>query len=71
MSGGQNLKQLSVKRLIFRTSEIWNIKRTKDELFDFIIFDLKKKLDSFKLFKHSKYMMIYTRKIVNLWNFDN
>ena len=41
---GQNLEQLNVERPIFPTSKISNIKRTKDELFDFIIFDLKKEL---------------------------
>ena len=69
--GGQNLKQLNVERLIFRTSEISNIKRTKNELFDFIIVVLKKKSYLFELFEHSKFMMIYTREIGNLWNFDS
>ena len=36
---GQNLEQLNLERPIFRTSEISNIKRTKDKLFHFIIFD--------------------------------
>ena len=39
----QNL-ELNVERLLFRTSKISNIKRTKDELFDFIIFDFFKKI---------------------------
>ena len=39
---GQNLEQLNVERPIFRTFEISNIKRTKDESFDFIIFNLNK-----------------------------
>ena len=39
---GQNLEQLNVEQPIFRISEISNMKGTKDELFDFIIFDLKK-----------------------------
>ena len=42
--GGQNLEHLNVEWPIFQISEISNIKRRKDELFDFIIFDLKKKL---------------------------
>ena len=32
---------------------------------------LKKNLYLFKLFVESKYVMIYTRKIGNLWNFDS
>ena len=43
MGGNHNLEQLNVELPIFRISKIANIKRTKDELFDFIIFDLKKK----------------------------
>ena len=43
MGGGQNLEQLNVEWPIFWISDISNIKRTKDESFDFIIFDLKKK----------------------------
>ena len=45
MGGGQTLEQLTinVEWPIFRTSEISNIKRTKDDLIDFINFDLKKK----------------------------
>ena len=31
--------QLNVEQAIFRTSEISNIKRMKDELIDFVIFD--------------------------------
>ena len=39
---GQNLEQLNVERPIFRISEISNVEKTKDPLFGFIIFDLKK-----------------------------
>ena len=41
--GVKILEQLNVERPIFRTFEISNIKRTKDKLFDFIIFDFEKK----------------------------
>ena len=39
MGGDQNLEELNVERNVFRTSEISKIKKTKDELCDFIIFD--------------------------------
>ena len=38
MGEGQHLEQPNVERPIFRNFEISNIKRTKDELFDFFIF---------------------------------
>ena len=67
MAGGdQNFEQLNVERPIFRTSKISNIKRMKDELFDYIIFDF---LNFDNCLNYSKYM-IYTRKIENLQNFE-
>ena len=38
MSGGQPFEQPNVERPIFRNFKIPNIKRTKDELFDFFNF---------------------------------
>ena len=69
-SKGQHFEQRNVERPMFRNFEISNIKRTKDELFDFfsnfeLIFLF---LYLFQLFKQSKYMIIY--KIKNLWNFE-
>ena len=43
------------------------MKRTKDELFDFL-FSILLFLHLFKLFEHSIYVIIY--KIENLWNFE-
>ena len=37
--GGQDLEQRNVERPIFRNFKITNIKITKDELFDSIIFE--------------------------------
>ena len=39
--GSQHFEQSNVERPIFQNFEIPNIKRTKDELFDFFILDLK------------------------------
>ena len=39
--------------------------------YSILLFWIKKKLDLFKLLEHTKYMMVYTRKIENLWNFDS
>ena len=39
MDGGQNLERRNVERTIFRNFKIANIKRTKDELFDYFIFE--------------------------------
>ena len=55
--GGQNLEQLNVERLIFRTSEISNVKRTKDELFDF-----KNKSFLLDIFEHWKYLYSWSKK---------
>ena len=38
MDGGRNLKQPNVEQPIVRNFEISNIKRTKDELYDFFYF---------------------------------
>ena len=40
LSAGQHLEQGNIERPIFRHFEISNIKKTKDELFDFFIFEL-------------------------------
>ena len=37
--GGQNLERRNLERLIFRNFNIANIKVTKDELFDNLIFE--------------------------------
>ena len=42
-------------------SEFWILKQRKLFLF----------LYSFQLFEHSNYMITFTRKIENLWNFDS
>ena len=61
VSGGcQYLEQPNVERPIVRNYEISNIKRTKDELLDFLYFLIYSLfLYLFKLFVHSNYMIIY------------
>ena len=67
MAGGdQNLEQLNVERPIFRTSKISNIKRMKDELFDYIIFDF---FNFENCLNYSKYM-IYTKYMITLKIYD-
>ena len=60
---GQYLERLNVERPIFRNSEISNIKMTNDQLLDFLFSNL---FFLFKLFEHSKYIIIY--QIGNFWN---
>ena len=69
MGEGQHLEKPNVDQLIFQNFEISNIKRTKDELFDFFIFEFIFYFNVFELFEHSKYMIIY--KLGNLWNFKS
>ena len=59
---GQHFEQPTVERSIFRNFEISNIKKTKNELFDFFLV-----LYVFKLIERSKYMIIF--EIRNFWNF--
>ena len=71
MGGGQPFEQPHVERPIFWNFEIPNIKRTKDELFDFSNFEFLFIFILFiKIIRTQKYMIIH-RIIINLWNFNS
>ena len=68
--GGQDLEQRNVERPIFRNFKITNIKITKDELFDSIIFEF-----IFSLFINY-FQNLIILQIVKYWssrllNFEN
>ena len=67
--GGQPFEQVNIERTILRNFEVPNIKRMKDELFDFFNFEFFLFSYLFKLFEHLKYTIIH--KIANLWNFNS
>ena len=54
MGGVQNLEGSNVERPIFQNFKIANIKKAKNELFDYFIYDFFS-----KLLEHSKYLIIF------------
>ena len=51
--GGQHFEQSNVEQPIFRNFEIPNIKRTKDELFDFFIFIFVQIIRTLRIYDNS------------------